>query len=152
MTKISFIDSIFCAIRGLFKGIVEERNIKMQVLIFGFFIFLAIFLRISKIYLIIIIMIYFLGVVLELFNTTLERFIDTISPEYNKEFGRIKDLMAGIVFFTMIMIIIISLLIFFEPMINLLKNMSENLRLSSVIIMNIILILIIFIMLPSKRM
>jgi undecaprenol kinase len=122
MTRISFIESALCATRGLFHGISSERNIKIQIIIGGLIILTSILLGISKIYLITIIIVCFLVVILELFNRGFEKLIDLVSPEYNKEFGKVKDAMAGVVLLTFGMAIIVSLLILYEPVINFTKS------------------------------
>jgi diacylglycerol kinase len=126
MTRISFLDSSFCAFKGLFHGISSERNIKIQIAIGGLTILTAILLGISKISLITIIIVCFLVVILELFNRGFEKLIDLVSPEYNKEFGKVKDAMAGVVLLTFGMAIIVSLLILYEPIINFINSLSQN--------------------------
>ncbi len=143
MTKTTFRDSVLCAARGLFRGISNERNIKIQ-LVIGFFIILAaILLEISKTYLITIIVVCFLVVILEMFNRGFEKLIDLISPEYNKEFGKVKDIMAGVVLLTFIMAMLVSLMIFYNPVITFLKIASQNLGLLALTVSNIFLSLII---------
>jgi diacylglycerol kinase len=126
MTKISFIDSAFCAMRGLYRQISGERNIKIQIILGMLAIFIALILDVSKIYLITIIIVSFLVVILELFNTGFEKLIDLISPEYNKEFGKVKDAMAGVVLLTFGLAVIVGLLILYEPAFYLLKIMLQN--------------------------
>jgi diacylglycerol kinase len=126
MTKVSFRDSVLCATRGLFRGISNERNIKIQLMIGAIITLTAVLLGISKVYLITIIIVCFLVVILEMFNRGFEKLIDLISPEYNKEFGKVKDVMAGVFLLTFIMAIIISALILYEPVINFLGVMSKN--------------------------
>ncbi|VVB83110.1 Prokaryotic diacylglycerol kinase [uncultured archaeon] len=143
MTKVNFRDSVLCATRGLFKAISSERNIKIQILIGGIIILSAMILEISKVYLITIIVVCFLVVILELFNRGFEKMIDLISPEYNKEFGKVKDAMAGVVLLTFTMATLVSVLILFEPAMNFLGRTTENPLFIFVIIGNIILSLII---------
>ncbi len=146
MTKINFRDSALCAFKGLFKGISSERNIKIQILIGSIIIFTAILLNITKVYLITIIIVCFLVIILELFNRSFEKLIDLISPEYNKEFGRVKDTMAGVVLLTFTMAIIVSFLILYDPVINFLKLITYNPISLIVIIANILLILVILLL------
>lgn len=126
MTKISFINSALCAIKGLYRQISEERNIKIQIVIAILIIFTTLILDVSKIYLITIITVCFLVIILELFNTGFERLIDLISPEYNKEFGKIKDAMAGVVLLTFGLAVIVSFLILYEPLKNIFVEMLKN--------------------------
>ena len=126
MTKISFIESAICSFKGLFRGIVGERNIKIQIILGMLAIFIALILDVSKVYLITIIIVSFLVVILELFNTGFEKLIDLISPEYNKEFGKVKDLMAGVVLLTFGLAFIIGLIILYNPLLILLKLMLQD--------------------------
>jgi len=151
MTKISFIDSTLCAARGLFKGISNERNIKIQIIIGMFLIFTATILEVSKIYLITIIIVCFLVVILELFNMGFERLIDLISPEYNKDFGRVKDAMAGVVLLTFGLAAIVSFIVLYQPVLNLLKIMIQNNFSFGFIIADIFLIFILIIIEHFKK-
>jgi diacylglycerol kinase (ATP) len=143
MTKVSFRDSAFCAVRGLFKGISSERNIKIQLLIGGIIILISLLLQISKVYLITIIIVCFLVVILEMFNRGFEKLIDLVSPEYNREFGKVKDAMAGVVLLTFTMAMIVSILILYEPVVKLLGEMSQYIYSSIVLVANILLIFIV---------
>jgi len=133
MTKVSFRDSAIHATRGLFGAISTERNIKIQLFIGASLIFAGILLGISKVYLITIIIVVFLVVILEMFNRGFEKLIDLISPEYNKEAGKIKDTMAGVVLATFVLAMIVSLLILYQPLITFFRIVSENT--SSLVIM-----------------
>lgn len=143
MTKTTFRDSALCATRGLFKGISNERNIKIQLVIGFIIVMTAILLNVQKTYLITIIIVCLLVVILEMFNRGFEKLIDLISPEYNKEFGRVKDIMAGVVLLTFIMAMIVSLMILYQPVLTFLKIVSENPPSLLLIIANIFLISII---------
>ena len=145
MTRIGFKDSVLCAARGLFKGISSERNIKIQILIGSIIIFISLLLEIPKTYLITIIIVCFLVVILELFNRGFEKLIDLVSPEYNKDFGKVKDAIAGVVLLTFTMAIIVSFLILYEPVIKLLEMMSGEIYSAIAILANIFLILIVLV-------
>jgi diacylglycerol kinase len=151
MTRISFVQSALCATRGLFHGISSERNIKIQIVIAGLIILTSILLEISKIYLITIIIVCFLVVILELFNRGFEKLIDLVSPEYNKEFGKVKDAMAGVVLLTFGMAIIVSLLILGEPILRLLNGTSSSPFSLLLVIMNIILLVSVILIDYIKR-
>jgi diacylglycerol kinase len=126
MTKVNFRDSVICATRGLFSAISTERNIKIQVFIGAVLVFISILLNISKTYLITIIIVTFLVVILEMFNRGFEKLIDLISPEYNKQAGKIKDTMAGVVLLTFILAVVVSFLILYQPLLTFFKIVSEN--------------------------
>ncbi len=63
--------------------------------------------------------------ILELFNRGFEKLIDLISPEYNREFGKVKDAMAGVVLLTFSMAMIVSFLILYNPVMKLLEEASK---------------------------
>lgn len=139
MTKVSFRDSAIYAARGLFGAISTERNIKIQLIIGAVIIFFSILLNISKVYLITIIVVGFLVIILEMFNRGFEKLIDLVSPEYNKEAGKIKDAMAGVVLTTFILAMVVSVLILYEPLITLFKILSASFDTLILISMNILL-------------
>lgn len=143
MSKVSFITSLKCATKGIFYGISKQRMLKILLLLGTFAIFASLMLKISKPYLITILIVSFLVIILELFNNNFERLIDLVSPEYHKEFGEIKDTMAGVVLLSFILMIIIATLILYEPMIKLFIIVSQSPLPFALIIINIITILII---------
>ncbi len=151
MTRTTFRDSALCAARGLFKGISNERNIKIQLIIGLIITLTAILLEVSRTSLITIIVVCFLVIILEMFNRGFEKLIDLISPEYNKEFGRVKDIMAGVVLLTFIMAMVVSVLILYEPVINFLKVVSQNFTAVTMIISNILLSSIILLIYYIKK-
>lgn len=151
MTRINFRDSVLCATRGLFSGISSERNLKIQLLLSSVIILISLISGISKVYLITIIIVCFLVMILELFNRGFEKLIDLISPGYNREFGRVKDVMAGVVLLTFTMAMIVSLLILYEPVLNLLQNASKFNLFLPAMLGNIILISIVLLAVYFKK-
>ncbi len=151
MTKTTFKDSVLHATRGLFRSISKERNIRIQIIVGSIIILTAILLEISRTYLITIIIVCFLVIILEMFNRGFEKLIDLVSPEYNKEFGRVKDVMAGVVLLTFIMAMIVSIMILYQPIITLIEILSNNIISLSLILSNIILISIILLVYYIKK-
>ena len=117
MGKNKFNRSLMFAIRGIAHGISTERNIKIQIAIGIFIIIISLVLRIPKLDFIIILLISFFVIILELINTSIERLIDKLHPNFDKEIGRIKDIMAGVVLISVILSIIIGIMILLEPFI-----------------------------------
>jgi len=151
MTRVSFKDSALYATRGLFQAVSNERNIKIQLVIGAAIIFFSVLLDISKIYLITLIILIFLVIILEMFNRGFEKLIDLISPEYNKEFGKVKDAMAGVVLATFLLAIIVSGLILYQPLMNLLIIISQSYNLLLLMTMNILAISIIILVFYIKN-
>lgn len=126
MKNLSFIKSFIVALKGIFYGISGERNIKIQIAIGLGVLIISGLLRISKIEFIIILSVSFLVIILELINTSFEKLIDEITLEYHKGFGRIKDIMAGVVLLGVVLSVIVGFLILYKPLINLLKEVIPS--------------------------
>ena len=89
--------------------------------------------------------------ILELFNRGFEKLVDLISPEYNKEFGRVKDAMAGVVLLTFTMAMIVSLLILYQPVMRLLQNASQFEFFIPIMIANVSLVSIVALIVYIKK-
>jgi len=150
MTRTKLIESFLIAIKGIFYEILEERNIKIQMIIGLIIILISIALKIPKIYFIVILLVCFLVIILELLNKCFERLIDLISPDYHEEFGKIKDIAAGAVLLSVILSVIIGLLILYEPMMNALKLAPKSV-LTSLIVIDILLVAIILLAYYIKK-
>lgn len=115
MQKTNFIKSVKYALLGLAHGISTERNIKIQMIIGLGIIILSLLLQISRIEFILIIMVTFLVLSFELGNTALEKLLDRIHPDFDKDIGHVKDIMAGAVLLIVVLSMIVGLAILFEP-------------------------------------
>ncbi len=151
MSKVSFIKSLRCAIKGLFHGISRQRMLKILIVLGIFAILISLILQVSRFYFITILIAVFLVIILELFNNNFERLIDLVSLEYNKEFGEIKDTMAGVVLLAFILLVTVALLILYAPVIRTLKILSVSPVSLSLIILNIIFIIIILFIYVKKK-
>ncbi len=151
MTKVKLGESFLCAIKGIFRGISQERNFRIQIFLGVVVIIGALIVKISQIYLITIILVTFLVLILEMFNRNFERLIDLVSPEYNKEAGEIKDTMAGIVLTSSILALVVGLIILYRPLINTTKALSGYPVSLALMIMCVALTLIIFVIYYIKR-
>jgi len=150
MTQTKLAESFLIAAKGIYFGISKDRNTKIH-LVIGFIVLISAFLlKISKIDFIIISLACFLIIVLELFNNCMERVIDVISPYYNKELGKVKNILAGIVLAADFLAVVIGLFIFYKPLINALKLISESVLINLIIINTILLVIIVFVFIKRK--
>ena len=117
-----FLISVRCASNGVRYAFSTERNIRVHLLVFILVLVLSAFLEISKIEFLLILALSALNFSLELANTAIERLADKVSPEYDKQIGVVKDVMAGAVLVSSIFAIIIGLIIFYEPLLKLFKQ------------------------------
>lgn len=113
-----FLNSVRCASNGIRYALTTERNIRVHLLVFISVLVFCVILEISKIEFLLILAVSALNFSLELANTAIERLADKVSPEYNKQIGVVKDVMAGAVLASSIFAIIIGLIIFYKPLLN----------------------------------
>lgn len=111
MKKPPFYKSLLYALKGIF-GAIRERNFKIQSVALLLNLFLLIGLSVEKTDAAIMVMVCFMVLIAEGFNTALEKLCDFISPEYHLNIGFIKDLSAGMVLMSTLMAIIVGLLIY----------------------------------------
>lgn len=122
MKKQAFHRSILLALKGIAYGISKERNLKIQLLIGIIVLIISLLLKISRVEYIIILFVCFFVIALELLNTALEKLIDKKYPDYDKDIGRIKDIVAGVVLLAVILSVITGILILANPVIDFFKT------------------------------
>lgn len=113
-----FLNSVRCASNGVHFAFTTERNIRLHLLVFILVLVFCVIFEISKIEFLLILAVSALNFSLELANTAIERLADKVSPEYNKQIGVVKDVMAGAVLVSSIFAVIIGLIIFYQPLLN----------------------------------
>lgn len=89
----------------------EERNMRFHVLSSLAILFISAFLSLSKDEWLWILLVCFLVLVMEIWNTAIENTVDMISPDYNPLAKKIKDMAAAAVLFTSIFSVIIGTVI-----------------------------------------
>lgn len=113
-----FLTSVRCASNGVRFAFTTERNIRVHLLVFVLVLISSVLLEISKIEFLLILAVSALNFSLELANTAIERLADKVSPEYDRQIGVVKDVMAGAVLVSSIFAVIIGLVIFYQPLLN----------------------------------
>jgi diacylglycerol kinase len=106
------IDSFKYAMNGLVIVFREERNFKIHIIASIVVIILAAYLEVSNQDFAILVIAIALVLIAEVFNTVVESILDFISPEYDFNVKKIKDLAAGAVFLAATFAIIIGVLVF----------------------------------------
>ena len=105
-----------CALNGIRYALQSERNIRIHLVIFFLAILAAWLLQISKIEFLLILGISAVTFSLEMVNTAVERLADRVTPEYDKQIGLVKDVMAGAVMVSSLFAIVIGVVVFSEPL------------------------------------
>ena len=98
----------------------NEDNFKREIFLGIIALLLSYILKVSKIEFIIVIIMIALVLVCEVINTTVEKIVDLICPNYNKLAGEIKDIAAFAVLLMCIFALIIGEIIFIPKIIILL--------------------------------
>lgn len=96
----TFIDSFRYAFEGVRTVFQEERNMRSHTLSTIAVILLAWFLPLSLYEWLWILLVCFLILVMEIWNTVIENIVDFISPNYHPLAKKIKDMAAAAVLFT----------------------------------------------------
>lgn len=100
------------AFKGLYITAKEETNFRIHLIaavttaVFGFI------YQISAYEWLILVLVIGFVLVAELFNTAVERIADFVSPGFNENIGRIKDICAGFVLVSALTAVTIGLIIF----------------------------------------
>jgi len=109
---VKFWKSLCCAFNGIKKAFQTERNLRFHFFVAIIVTFLGIILSLSIFEWVGILFCIGLVICAELINTSIEKLVDLVSPQFNKKAGLVKDISAGAVLFAAIISIIIGLIIF----------------------------------------
>jgi len=104
--------SIRNAFRGILAAVKTQHNLWIHTVAIIAVVIAGFIFKISLVAWGLVVLVIGLVITLEIMNTAIERLVDLISPDYNKEAGLIKDIMAGGVLAAAIIAVIIGLLVF----------------------------------------
>lgn len=113
--------SIRYALRGIAYAFRHEANFRLQCVSGVIVVIVAIVLPLKPWEFLLIVLMTFLVLVLELFNTALELFADLLVPRLHHHVGAVKDIMAGAVFLTALSAVIVGIVILGPYLVALLK-------------------------------
>ena len=118
MDKDKFFRSFGFAIEGI-KVALKEQNLRLHLLSAIIVIILAILTGLTIIEWCIIVIVIFLVLAAEIFNTSIEKVVDLVSPNFHPLAKAAKDIAAGAVLVIASMSVIIGILIFIPKWISL---------------------------------
>lgn len=113
--KQSFKRSLRIALNGVFRGLLYERNSRIQLIVATVVITLCSFLDITKAEYLVIIGLCFLVILLELINTSIEKLLDVLYPHENEQIGLVKDIMSGVVLLGAMFAVVVGFVIMTHP-------------------------------------
>jgi diacylglycerol kinase len=110
------LESLKCSLRHALRGlryvVKNEKNFQNELIIAFFVVVAMIFLNVSRGEIIVLFFVITGVLVMELFNTVVERVVDILKPRVHPYARLIKDLMAAGVLITSIFALVIGLIIF----------------------------------------
>ncbi len=112
------IESFNNAFQGIWYTIVNERNMKIHLVIGTIVILLSLWVRVSKIEFTILCLTIAMVICFELINTAVEVVVNIIVDVYHPKAKIIKDVSAGAVFVSAIFSIVIGLFILWDKIIH----------------------------------
>jgi diacylglycerol kinase len=115
---------VVTACSGIAHSISKESNIKIQFVIALIVILIASLLDITRAEFAVIIVVAFFVIILEMVNTSIEKLIDKISPDFDRDYGKIKDMMGGAVLLSAVLAIIVAVLILVRPVLAVIVKMA----------------------------
>jgi len=102
------------AFRGMASAIKSERNLKIHLLAVVLVVAAGVYAKIKLTHWLILMVL--MGMVLsaELLNTAIEKLVDLVKPDYNKDAGKVKDIAAAAVLITSVSALIIAAMLVLE--------------------------------------
>lgn len=108
------LDSINYAIDGIIHTLKTQRNMKIHFIAAFCVLFLSLFLKISKLEVLILFFTISLVIITEMINTSIEATIDLITDKYHELAKIAKNVAAGAVLMASLNAIIVGYIIFFD--------------------------------------
>lgn len=105
------------AVRGLKTVFKYEQNFRLQVYFAVLVIILMFLLNLSKGEKIVLLLLIFLVLIMEVINSVVEKLLDVVEPRLSEQVGLIKEIMAGAVFLSSVVALLIGLFIFYPYLI-----------------------------------
>ncbi|MFA6047554.1 MAG: diacylglycerol kinase family protein [Parcubacteria group bacterium] len=110
---VQFRKSFSYAIRGLRYVVNHEKNFQNQLLAAFLIVIIMIYLQVTRAEAVVLILVIAGVLIMELFNTVMERVVDILKPRIHPYARLIKDLMAASVLLASLLAIFIGILIFY---------------------------------------
>ena len=108
------LDSFHYAIDGIIYTLKTQRNMKVHFLAAIAVLFLSLFLKVSKLEVLILFFTISLVIIAEMINTSIEAAIDLITDKYHELAKIAKNVAAGAVLIASLNVIIVGYMIFFD--------------------------------------
>lgn len=117
----TFLDSFRYAFQGVYTVFQEERNMRFHVLSTVAVLFVSLFLSLTLTEWLWILLVCFLVLVMEIWNTVAENLVDLVSPDFHPLAKKVKDMAAAAVLLTSLFSLIVGAIILFPKIFALLN-------------------------------
>jgi rRNA maturation RNase YbeY len=110
--KPSFINSLKCALRGMWEALTNERNLRIHYFVAALAIALGFILHISRLEWLFVFFTIATVIIMEMINIAVEKILDLTHPHYNPDVRFIKDVFASVVLISAFTALVIAYIIF----------------------------------------
>jgi diacylglycerol kinase len=117
---IKLIKSFGYALKGLYLALKEQQNMRIHAVAIAVVTVAGVFFELSAIEWSLIALTMGSVITAEMMNTAIEMLVDLVSPQQNKQAGKVKDIAAGGVLLAAIIATIVAVYIFGNKIFNLL--------------------------------
>ncbi|AJS57707.1 diacylglycerol kinase [Paenibacillus sp. IHBB 10380] len=119
MAMKSFLSSFKFATEGIFYAVKTQVNMKVHVIVAVVVIVAAAYFHVSSVHWLFLLLAITLVMMAELFNTAIEAVVDRTSLEIHPLAKAAKDTAAGAVLLTAAFAVVVGIVVFYRPIINL---------------------------------
>ena len=116
--------SFHYAFKGVHEVLKREQNLPIQIIFACAVIALGYFLGLGRIEICILFLAIALVLCVETINTALEMYIDRIVHRDDEKIGLVKDILAAATLFSVVIAVIIGVILFFGPILNLILSLT----------------------------
>ena len=113
-----FIKSFVYAMNGIWSGVADQLNLKVQIGVALFVVAGGFYYHITPMEWCVILLCIGLVLGLEMMNSAIESLVDLVTLERNPLAGRIKDIAAGAVLLVSVMSVVIGVIVFRKYVVN----------------------------------
>ena len=114
------LNSFGYALKGLFFALKEQQNMRIHAVAIFVVTVVGVFLGLTAIEWSLIALCIGSVISAEMVNTAIEALVDLVSPEFNEQAGKVKDIAAGAVLLTAIVATVVAVYIFGNKIFNIL--------------------------------
>ncbi len=110
-----FIRSFRCAVAGILSSVVNERNLRIHIVVAAYVLYFSIFYDLTRGEYILLGLTICLVLSSEMLNTAIEAAVDLVTEEYARLAKAAKDIAAGAVLVTTVFAVLVGFMLLWDP-------------------------------------